>query len=263
MMNDSDQGGAFHYHVDDNGHLNIDRTVFAGCYCSGDGGGAIHVHGIDNIIENTAFLFCVSWGVVGEDCWDEKSEEMKPCDWMIRMGGGIRFWYTDGTLQNCSFINCGSNSCGGALGHARYYDTDDDIPKGKKINLVNCILASNWASEDGGAIIMRQESYDCLNCSFLHNRAKKSGSVLAGDFHGSVLFESCIFVENWNDGECDNSKKRGAIVLWPVDNDSPVRVLKVLKCSFYKNHAENSNNCLRLLFIYLFFYLFGLIYVFF
>jgi hypothetical protein len=152
----TDQGGAFFYHVDENGFLNINHTVFAGCYSSGDGGGAVAIHGVNNLIDNTAFLFCVSWGSNTDD---------DP----VRIGGGIRFWITDGTLKNCSFINCGSNTSGGALGHARYKDTDENVPKGKTITLINCILASNWASKYGGAIIMRQENYVCVNCSFLHN----------------------------------------------------------------------------------------------
>jgi hypothetical protein len=227
--------------VDVNGYLNINHTVFAGCHSNEEGGGGISIHGINNIIENSAFLFCVSWAELNED-------EPK-----LMVGGGIRFWDTNGELKNCSFINCGSKTTGGALGHARFISNDDvNVPRGKLITLTNCIFASNWAEFDGGVIIMHQESYNCLNCSFLHNRAGGSGSVLAGELYGDVSFKSCIFVENWNNDSCNINNGRGAISLWPSPwNESETMTFLIEDSSFYNNRAADDSECTSVfLFIY-------------
>jgi hypothetical protein len=232
------QGGAFHFHVYEEGYLTMNNTIIAGCHSNIEGGGGISIHGVLNVIENTAFLFCVSWA-------DVDSEEPHR-----DIGGAIRFWNTNGQLKNCSFINCGSKSHGGALGHARFNnENDENIPQGKLIELTNCIFASNWATYDGGAIIMQQDSYDCLNCSFLHNRAGRSGSAFGGEFYGSVTFTSCIFVKNWNNDSCDSSRGRGAISIWPLDGGTS-KTLTVKDCSFYFNFVADDLSCLGIGFFF-------------
>jgi hypothetical protein len=77
--------------------------------------------------------------------------------------------------------------------------------------------------------------------------------VLAGEYFGDISFNSCVFVENLNDDNCDVNKGRGAIVLWVVvDSSSEVKSthgLTINDSSFYKNHATADENCTSMLII--------------
>jgi hypothetical protein len=80
---------------------------------------------------------------------------------------------------------------GGAIGEVFNADVDSsDV-----IKLDKCLFVSNYTSDIGGVISLRTIRFECVKCSFLHNRAN-DGCAVAGNLSCSNTFDKCLFFEN-------------------------------------------------------------------
>jgi predicted outer membrane repeat protein len=167
--------------------LTVSSCTFSGCTSNACGGGAIGYEGDASTtftVENTAFLFCESYGLISYS----GNKENDP-----RVGGAIRLRYTGIYCINCSFLNCKTNRDGGAI--ALYSSGSEDISD-EKIELDICTFVSNFAGDGGGAIEAREMALKCSNCSFLYNKANEFGSAIAANIAYSVEYQRNGFVRN-------------------------------------------------------------------
>jgi predicted outer membrane repeat protein len=108
----------------------------------------------------------------------------------LYIGGAIRLTNTGIYCKNCSFLNCRTTKDGGAIGLC------NDKEFVGIVEAEGCIFISNTAGDRGGGINARQMPLKCINCSFLHNLANKSGSAVATNIKDSVEYVRCVFVRN-------------------------------------------------------------------
>ncbi|MCH8274360.1 MAG: hypothetical protein IH851_06185 [Armatimonadetes bacterium] len=98
-------------------------------------------------------------------------------------GGGILELGGGAGVMNCRFINCRSESLGGAL----YTDRDEPVS--------NCTFEGNDAALFGGAVYVSNTSVSITDCTFRGNSAGMGGAIYS-DTAESIIIRGCTFDGN-------------------------------------------------------------------
>jgi predicted outer membrane repeat protein len=177
---------------------------------------------------DTTFIYCVTFGS------DGNSE---------RSGGSIRILSQSKDpycfFSNCSWLNCRSYRHGGALSQPKYVHLGghmNDVWKGKFLEIVNCIFASNDAFRRGGCMDCRDASMNFTNCTFIHNHANESGGAIASESTGDIIITNTTFVRNYISVLCT----RGGGGALYIANVNPFPQLKLSSCIFIRNEVNET-----------------------
>ena len=143
-------------------------------------------------------------------------------------GGAIWYYGDNGSVSNCSFINCNANN-GGAIyfnnsahdsvsncsftncnannGGAIYWST------GTNDSVSNCSFTNcNASDRNGGAIYWDVSFYDSAsNCSFTNCNASVCGGAIYSDYGSDNSVSNCNFVNCSTDDTDDTDDDGGAI----------------------------------------------------
>ena len=104
--------------------------------------------------------------------------------------GGAVYWNgANGTLSDCSFVNCSaeSNNDHRSYGGAIFWNITDSG------NITDCLFENNVAY-DGGALYFKGDNGVISGSNFTYNVAYYNGAVLMSSVQGSVV--DCIFANN-------------------------------------------------------------------
>lgn len=161
-----------------------------------------------------------------------RSESGNPEDCVIDCQGGIHEGYrgfhfqsgeeNDSVLDGVKIINGHADDGGGIR-----CDT------GTSPTIINCILADNTATHEGGGLRCYGASPDVINCWFIGNHAAQGGGGIKCESNARPDITDCTFVEN----TCGNTG--GAIAM---ESSGPT----IEGCTFYGNAATNGGSGLRL-----------------
>ena len=156
---------------------------------------------------------------------------------------GAVYWYTDveGEIINCTFINnTDTYYGGGALALLNYVSIINStfknnsagsggvIRTNKNIDIENCSFINNKASRSGGAIYTSYGSINMKNCSFINNTASSyNGGAIYCGYSGTTLgtITNSTFI--------NNSAGSGGAIYNDADNG------QINRCVFINNSANN------------------------
>jgi predicted outer membrane repeat protein len=211
-----EEGGGIHSDYS----LKIISCIFNCCWAgyesgnNGGGGGGIAISTKVLTLTNSIFLYCESrFG---------------------KIGGGIRVHNSGINCDNCTWINCLSNSNGGVI-----CSRDNS----KDINLTKCIFSYNTAGGSGGAIYSSPTILRCDNTLFFHNMASSKGGAIYGE--KDIILTNVIFINNLKNGSgtcvLDNMSSGGAIF-------QKSGTLSLTNCLF-NNNLNINNNCNSIFFL--------------
>ena len=134
--------------------------------------------------------------------------------------GGAVYINNDGSVVDCSFVNCSASGDGGAV----YINNDGSVVDCSFVNcsagynggavymhgsgsVVDCCFVNCSASGSGGAVYMYRSRSSMINCSFVDCSASAGGAaVYIGSGSGSVV--DCCFVN------CSASGSGGAVYMY-------------------------------------------------
>ena len=125
-------------------------------------------------------------------------------------GGALYFELNNCAVRNCKFINCSSDTKGGAI--YVYNNEWGSDSFGCNMTIQNCEFTGNKAS-NGGAIYWDGNKGYLSNCTFTDNNAKSGGAVTMSSFQDVVA--GCIFKNNTASGS-------GGAIYWDKEGASGV-----------------------------------------
>ena len=163
-------------------------------YTTNDGGGALRLTGVDQIIRNCTFLNNRStsergggaifiWhggGQLIENCIFQNNTQTIPNS---NGGGAIHNWDENVMIRNCRFVSNNSSSPGGAV-----------YSWGQNFRLEGSTFENNHSDADGGAVSARYYSNTIINCNFIGNTANGNGGALINSDVTKVI--NCLFNNN-------------------------------------------------------------------
>ena len=163
-------------------------------YTTNDGGGALRLTGVDQIIRNCTFLNNRStsergggaifiWhggGQLIENCIFQNNTQTIPNS---NGGGAIHNWDENVIIRNCRFVSNNSSSPGGAV-----------YSWGQNFRLEGSTFQNNHSDADGGAVSARYYSNTIINCNFIGNTANGNGGALINSDVTKVI--NCLFNNN-------------------------------------------------------------------
>ena len=97
-------------------------------------------------------------------------------------------------IMSCSFINCSSGDCGGAI------DNGDGVS-----NITSCIFTNCTATDGGGGVYNQEGSHYMALCSFVNCSCNNYGGAIGNGGSGNRYITACSFVN------CSSSNYGGAI----------------------------------------------------
>ena len=167
-------------------------------YTTNDGGGALRLTGVDQIIRNCTFLNNRStsergggaifiWhggGQLIENCIFQNNTQTIPNS---NGGGAIHNWDENVIIRNCRFVSNNSSSTGGAV-----------YSWGQNFRLEGSTFENNHSDSDGGAVSARYFSNTIINCNFIGNTANGNGGALINSDVTKVI--NCLFNNNEANG---------------------------------------------------------------
>ena len=167
-------------------------------YTTNDGGGALRLTGVDQIIRNCTFLNNRStsergggaifiWhggGQLIENCIFQNNTQTIPNS---NGGGAIHNWDENVIIRNCRFVSNNSSSTGGAV-----------YSWGQNFRLEGSTFENNHSDVDGGAVSARYYSNTIINCNFIGNTANGNGGALINSDVTKVI--NCLFNNNEANG---------------------------------------------------------------
>ena len=167
-------------------------------YTTNDGGGALRLTGVDQIIRNCTFLNNRStsergggaifiWhggGQLIENCIFQNNTQTIPNS---NGGGAIHNWDENVIIRNCRFVSNNSSSPGGAV-----------YSWGQNFRLEGSTFENNHSDVDGGAVSARYYSNTIINCNFIGNTANGNGGALINSDVTKVI--NCLFNNNEANG---------------------------------------------------------------
>ena len=159
-----------------------------------DGGGALRLTGVDQIIRNCTFLNNRStsergggaifiWhggGQLIENCFFQNNTQTIPNS---NGGGAIHNWDENVIIRNCRFVSNNSSSPGGAV-----------YSWGQNFRLEGSTFENNHSDAGGGAVSARYFSNTIINCNFIGNTANGDGGALINSDVTKVI--NCLFNNN-------------------------------------------------------------------
>ena len=159
-----------------------------------DGGGALRLTGVDQIIRNCTFLNNRStsergggaifiWhggGQLIENCIFQNNTQTIPNS---NGGGAIHNWDENVIIRNCRFVSNNSSSTGGAV-----------YSWGQNFRLEGSTFENNHSDAGGGAVSARYFSNTIINCNFIGNTANGNGGALINSDVTKVI--NCLFNNN-------------------------------------------------------------------
>ena len=159
-----------------------------------DGGGALRLTGVDQIIRNCTFLNNRStsergggaifiWhggGQLIENCFFQNNTQTIPNS---NGGGAIHNWDENVIIRNCRFVSNNSSSTGGAV-----------YSWGQNFRIEGSTFENNHSDSDGGAVSARYYSNTIINCNFIGNTANGNGGALINSDVTKVI--NCLFNNN-------------------------------------------------------------------
>ena len=145
-----------------------------------------------------------------------------PWPYMAGRGAGLDLYWSDATIQNCTFLLNSSPDKGGAV---FAYNCDPIIS--------NCNFVGNYSEDDAGALYLHGADAVIQNCNFTYN------AVDSGETGGAVYcqssdssFENCLFEGNYG------GHQSGA-----VHNNSSDP--EFLNCRFFNNESSRQGGAIR------------------
>jgi len=108
-------------------------------------------------------------------------------------GGGLSSWSSNLQLEECAFIENGSNKHGGGI-----------YINGGNLSLTNCLFMNNSIHNSGGGVYCYSSDPYLLNCRFIGNQAggdyyDRNGGGLCC-IESSPILERCVFDSNYTPG---------------------------------------------------------------
>lgn len=137
-------------------------------------------------------------------------------------GAGLDLYWSDATIQNCTFLLNSAPGRGGAL---FAYNSDP--------NLLNCNFVGNYSEEEAGALYLHGSDAYVQNCNFTYN-AVDSGEAGGAAYCQSsdATFDNCLFEGNYG------GRQSGAI---QNNNSDP----EFFNCSFTNNKCKYQGGAIR------------------
>lgn len=184
----SGNGGA----INSVGNLTLRNCIIRANYASNSGGGIYHTYG-RLVLEDIQFIGNYArWGAALAPYFIELRlvRVHFANNYAYIQGAGIYLWGGESFLQKCDFIrNWASQQDVGTGGGVK-------LAGDAKARLENCFFNDGDVGLNGGAIEAEPTSdLYCVNCCFLHNRARVHGGAV---YHGggSSTFVNCTFANN-------------------------------------------------------------------
>ena len=129
----------------------------------------------------------------------------------------LKISFNNVTLKNIKFVNCSSNSFGGAVYWSGQYGT-----------LVNCSFVNCSSTSYGGAVFWGSWYGTLVNCSFVNCSSNSYGGAICCDNSYDTI-SGCYFAN------CSSNVGGGAIY-WDVKNGT------IIKSTFINNNAIKGKN---------------------
>jgi len=106
-------------------------------------------------------------------------------NWLEIYGGGMMNGGSP-TVRNCVFASNWALECGGAMGNFN----------NSRPTVTNCTFVSNWAATTGSGIYNDNSSPVVKNCDFISNY----GTAVVNNSGSSPVVTGCLFMDNWDRG---------------------------------------------------------------
>ena len=160
----------------------------------------------------------MSNGYGGAVLWNGTQGTLEDCNFInntANLGGGVYWWADNGTLIGSTFINNSANSDGGAIG---WWGENGTINSSTFIN--NVVI-----KKDGGGVSWGSKSVNgiIMNSIFINNTARHGGGIWWGGVSGSLINSTFI----------NNNATYGGAVCWNGANST------LTDSNFIKNTALN------------------------